>query len=216
MPGEGNVRAIILGIGSDIGKDIAARLIAEGWEVHGTVRRSCDFSSNESIDKAVSLIAMPWDLLICAVGDLVPIGKFSAVHPDDWTRSVQVNALGPLRMLHHLLPHRRENATAVFFAGTNPGKTNPLYSAYSSAKAMLTRAVQEIDAELKGCKAFVIAPGFVKTKIHAVHDVSDRQDFTPYEDIYACLVNCMGRSKADVGGKRIYVPDWAMVWKQLA
>lgn len=206
------MNCIILGLGSDIGKNLAQRLIAEGHSVVGTVRSSCDFSKTESIDKAVSLVSMPWDLLVCAVGSLMPIGKFSSIHPDDWTASVQVNALGPLRMFAHLLPHRRPEASAVFFSGTNPQKTNPLYSAYSSSKALLTRAVQEIDGELTDCRAFTLAPGFVRTKIHLVHDVSDRKDGVTHDTIYACLKHLITRPKAEVGGKKIYIPQWAEIW----
>lgn len=206
------MNCIILGLNSDIARHIAQRLITDGHTVAGTVRSSCDFSNNDSIDKAVGLIAMPWDLLVCAVGSLMPIGKFASVHPNDWAQCVQINALGPLRMFNHLIPHRRPGASAVFFSGTNPQKTNPLYSAYSSSKALLTTAVQEIDSELTDCKVFTLAPGFVRTKIHLVHDVSLRKDGVTHDTIYACLKHLISRPKIEVGGKKIYVPQWAEVW----
>jgi NAD(P)-dependent dehydrogenase (short-subunit alcohol dehydrogenase family) len=126
-----------------------------------------------------------------------------------------VNATGPLRMFYHLLPHRKPDACAVFFSGTNPIKVNPLYSAYSASKAMLVRAVQEIDAELD-IKCFTIAPGFVRTKIHNIHDVSDRKDGTSHEDIYNCLRYLMKRPKLEVGGKVIHVPSWRQIMVDLA
>ena len=207
--------AIILGINSDIAKNISGRLIGDGWQVFGTSRSSCDFASNASIDKAVSMVAMPWDLLLCAVGSLNPIGKFSGIHPDDWETSVRVNALGPLRMFNHLIPHRNKDASAVFFSGTNPMRTNPLYSAYSGAKALLARAVQEIDSELD-IKCFTIAPGFVKTKIHDVHDVANRSLGTTHEQIYECLKHSIARPKSDVGGKTIFVPYWYQLFKEMS
>lgn len=210
------MNVIILGLASDIAQNLAKHLGEEGHSVMGTVRSSCDFSKNESIDKAVGLIAMPWDLLICAVGSLMPIGKFASIHPNDWATCVQVNALGPLRMFSHLLPHRRPGASAVFFGGTNPQKTNPLYSAYSSSKALLTRAVQEIDSELTDCKAFVLAPGFIRTKIHDVHNVEDRKDGVTHEQVYACLKHLISRPKLEVGGKKVYVPQWVDIWAEQA
>lgn len=214
------MRAVILGLGSDIARNLAQRLIIDGWEVDGTTRGTCDFASNESIDRAVGGIARPWDLLIVAVGNLVPVGKFTAIHPDDWAQSIQINALGPLRMFHHLIPHRNKDAAAVFFSGTNPGKVNPGYSAYSASKAMLARAVQEINAELD-IKAFTLAPGFVQTKIHdATVKAGVKNDRlaigggTSHETIYKCLQHLLTRPKAEVGGKSIYVPSWADVWKE--
>lgn len=208
------MNAIILGVNSDIAKHIAKSLILDGWHISGVARDSCDFKDVGSIDRAVSLLARPWDLLIAAVGDLQPIGKFSSVHPDDWAAGAMVNCIGPLRMLHHLLPHRLSNASAVFFSGTNPTKTNPRYSSYSASKAMLTRAVQEIDAEID-LKCFTLAPGFVRTKIHAAHDVSGREDGVTHEQIYECLMHCISRPKVEVGGKLIYVANWLRVWQEM-
>ena len=208
-------QALILGLNSDIARNIAGWLTADGWQVSGTTRAECDFAASESIDKAVMLIAQPWDLLLACVGSLEPIGKFSGIHPDDWERSVRINALGILRMFHHLLPYRNAGASAVFFAGTNPLKRNPLYSAYSSAKALLCRAVEEIDAELD-IKCFCIAPGFVRTKIQDVHDVSHRGEGTDHQDIYDCLKWCLARPKQEIGGRTMHVPTWTRVWKEFA
>lgn len=206
--------ALILGINSDIAMNLAGRLKNEDWQIYGTSRSGCDFSKKESIDKAVLMIAMPWDLLIVGVGALEPIGKFASIHPDDWEAGVMVNCIGPLRMFHHLIPHRQTGASAVFFSGTNPMKSNPLYSSYSAAKAMLVRAVQEIDSEID-TKCFVLAPGFVRTKIHEVHDVSERKDGTTHEQIYGCLKHLLSRPKSEVGGKVFHVPTWFQLWKEM-
>lgn len=207
--------ALILGISSDIAMNLSGRLKTEGWQIFGTTRSGgCDFSKKESIDKSLQMIAMPWDLLIFGVGSLGPIGRFASVHPDEWESGVMVNCLGPLRMFHHLIPHRKPDASAVFFSGTNPKKVNPLYSSYSASKAMLVRAVQEIDSEID-TKCFTLAPGFIRTKIHAVHDVSQRPDGTTHEQIYACLKHLLSRPKGEVGGKVFHVPTWFQLWKEL-
>lgn len=208
------MNSIILGLNSDIAKNISGRLVGDGWRVFGTSRSTCDFTDKRSIDKSYELIGMAWDLLIFAVGALEPIGKFQSIEADDWDRCVMVNTLGPLRMFRHLLTHANAGASAVFFSGTNPTKRNPLYSAYSSSKAMLVRAVEEIDGEVKP-KCFVLAPGFVRTKIHASHDVASRQDGTSHEDIYACLKHCMSRPKEEIGGRVVHVPTWLTVWKEM-
>jgi NAD(P)-dependent dehydrogenase (short-subunit alcohol dehydrogenase family) len=200
--------AIILGATSDIASNISKSLMADDWRIVGTTRLDCDFAHPWMIDKAFPRIAMPWDLLIVAIGSLLPIGEFASIHPNIWAHGVEVNALGPLRMFHHLLPLRRQGAAAVFFSGTNPQKKNPKYSAYSAAKALLVRAVEEIDAELPDIKCFTIAPGFMRTKIQVVHDVSARGAGTTHEQIYDCLLDCLARPKDEIGGKVVVVPDW--------
>ena len=204
------MNAIIIGANSDIAKNLSARLANDGWEIYPYNRMGCDVSDSIAIDSFET--PDEWDLLLVAAGTLSPIGKFVSIPADEWEENVMVNALGPLRLLRHLLPHRKPNAAAVFFSGTNPLKVNPLYSAYSASKALLARAVQEIDSEIDA-KCFLLAPGFVQTKIHAVHDVSTRTDGTTHDQIYDCLKHCLSRPKAEVGGKIIHVPTWYQTWK---
>ena len=186
------MRAIIFGSNSDIAKNLVHRLSLDGWEVDGVRGDS-------------------WDLFICAVGTLKPIGSFEYSDAAEWEESVRSNCILPLRMLRRLLPFRNFMASAIFFSGTNPAKVNPGYSAYSASKAMLVRAVQEIDAELTNAKCFTLAPGFVRTKIHKVHDVSDRGEGTSHERIYQVMKHLLSRPKSEVGGKVFHVPTYEML-----
>lgn len=204
--------AIVIGLGSDIARELTQRLGKDGWQIVGVYRQQCDLTDNEKIAATARLLSQPWDLLIIAAGTLNPVGSFLSSDADAWERSVRINALGPLRMLRALLASAREEATAVLFSGTNPLRRNPLYSAYSAAKAMLTRAAEEIDAEIAQ-KIVMLAPGFVATKIHKAHAVT-RKDSTSHDDIYRCLVHVLTRPKSEVGGKKIHVPTWASVWRE--
>ena len=199
--------AIIVGLGSDIASDLSKRLTKDGWVIVGCNRETCDLTNDKQIKQTANLLSRPWDLLLISPGTLEPVKNFLDCTDEEWERSVRVNALGPLRMLRELLPYGSLSSTAVVFSGTNPLRKSPRYSAYSSAKALLVRAAQEIDEEVNQ-KICIMAPGYVKTKIHKAHEVK-RTDSTDPEAIYKCLLYMIEKSKADVGGKVIHVPSWA-------
>lgn len=205
-------RAIVLGIGSDIGSEIARRLCDDGWSVRG-YRRSEPGASE------------PWDLLICCYGTLNPIGDFFSADINAWEVGVAANLFGPLRRVQQYYPHRRPGASVCLFSGAGNAGPAPTYSAYCVAKIALTKMVECMDAESPDCKFFVLGPGVVRTKIHdqtlrAGARAANRErvrDFlksgdpgTSHDDIYACLMACVAAPKVAVGGRNIYVPadDW--------
>lgn len=207
--------AIILGAGSDIGRQIAERLRTDGWMVTG-VRH----------DQA--LPPRPWDLIICCYGVLDPIGSFFAAHGKNWEAAFEVNLFLPLRQVRYLYQYRRPGASVCFFSGAGANGPAPTYSAYCVSKIALVKAVECLDAESEDCKFFILGPGMVRTKIQeqtlAAGDraanyrrvadfmvVTDDNDSRESHDrIYACLMACAAAPKAAVGGRNIYVPldDW--------
>ena len=85
--------AAILGLSSDIGRELAARYAADGWTVWGTYRDAsgmqglppavravaCDLASPGSIAGAAQAFereGLRWDLLVVAAGTEEPIGAF--------------------------------------------------------------------------------------------------------------------------------------------
>lgn len=217
--------AIIIGLASDIGSNIAMRLRLEGWEVTGTKRLSCDLSSKASIDDAASRIRVPWDLYLVAVGTYEPLGRFFDCDVEEWETCVQVNALGPLRLLRRLWPLRKDGAAVVFFAGPNPNRANPTYSAYTAGKMILHKLVEDLQAEYTGNKFFILGPGLTRTKMldqtiragqrAAYYErvkaflESDEQG-TSHNDIYAMLKACLASQYS--GGRNIHIGD---PWREL-
>ena len=177
-------QAIILGINGDIGREVALRLLKDGWQVSGTFRNSvgywhtaddtepqvqlvhCDLESQPSVNTAAELLAKPWDLFLCAAGTMEPIGRFEHVSPIGLEWSVKVNALGPLRMLRALLPHRRLGARACFLDGPNLAHPTPSYSAYRAGKAILAALIPTLRAELPDMQFELLHTGVVRTKFH--------------------------------------------------
>ena len=222
----------IIGIGSDIGYQLAYRFIAEGDRVQGTYLNTkpdkfgiaegspfpncasvhlvhCDVTNhNHCMDMKDKL--EPWDVLIFCPGTLAPVKPFFECDPFAWRDAYRVNCLGPLMLLYYLKPLMRHGGQVCFFAGTNPFKTNPNYSAYSSAKVGLMGAMKEINAE--GVKCFGLSPGFVQTKIHKAtidagvkNERLERGGGTSHDTIFHALKKCLKSDK--VGGHVMYAPD---------
>lgn len=234
------MRAIVIGIGSDIGREVATRLLAEGWTVTGTwytnrpvfdqeVRYvNCDLSSKVSVANAGRQLWEPWDLVFVASGTYTPLGSFFSTDVDEWEMCLQINALSPLRLLRDCWHARRPGASVCFLAGPNPNRANPTYSAYVAAKAILHKFVEDVQAETPDIKFFILGPGLTRTKMlnetlkagvrAAFYDrvlkfVESGAQGTSFDDIYGMLKAAM---VGDSGGRNIHVgDDWRQGIKDL-
>ncbi|MFA6217321.1 MAG: SDR family oxidoreductase [Candidatus Omnitrophota bacterium] len=177
----------ILGVGSDIGKELAKRYLAhENFYVAGTYRRKssvadlsmgknlklfrCDISSQADIKMAAAAygrLQKGWDIFISCAGTLEPVGDFFKTDFDAWEKSVTVNCLGQLRFLHSIYQYRKKRATAhvVFFTGGGTNSAMTHYSAYCASKIFLMKACELLDDENTGLNVFIVGPGWVRTKI---------------------------------------------------
>lgn len=205
--------AVVLGIGSDIGSGLAARLRADAWRV------TCYHHDGV-------MVGEPWDLVICCYGVLEPIGPFWDADAGDWEAAVAANALLPLRHVRALYPHRRPGASVCFFSGAGASGPAPTYSAYAASKVMLTKMVELMDSESEDCKFFILGPGMMRTKIQEQTLRAGARALnyarvwgfmesgapgTSADDVYACLLACAAAPKAAIGGRNVYVPldDWS-------
>lgn len=177
--------AIIIGLSSDIGRELAARYAADHWIVWGTYRNPavldklpsgvkatpCDLTDREGILTAVNAFRqenLQWDVLVIAAGTEEPIGPFWDCNDDAWDRGIEVNALAPLRFVRRLYPLRNQSGTpgVAFFSGSGTNNAAPAYSAYCASKIMLIKMCELLDAESPDTSFFIIGPGIVRTKIH--------------------------------------------------
>lgn len=207
-------KAIILGANSDIGKELAARLILDGWDLSFHTR-------NEPLD-----VSFKWDLVVCCIGVLDPIGKFFDIYSPRWEANVDTNVLLPLRLLRLIWPNHNPGASVCFFSGAGTSNSAKTYSAYSASKMMLYKMTELLDDEEPEVKFFILGPGMVRTKIQQQTLLSgDRADNfervnkfmsegdklhgtgTPHERIYECLKWCISLPKEVIGGRNVYVPD---------
>lgn len=203
--------AIILGVRSDIGREISQRLKADGWRI----------TSYHHIDKLEPTRVDRWDLIVCCYGTLEPIGPFWGTTNADWERAFDANLFLPMRQIRAFYPSRQPGASVCFFSGAGTNGLAPTYSAYAASKIALVKMTELLDDESPDCKFFILGPGVVRTKIHIqtllagaragnverVYDfVASGAPGTSHDDIYACLMACVAAPKAAVGGRNFYVP----------
>lgn len=182
----GRVRSVfILGLTSDIGRELGRRYLVDGWRVAGTYRNTaaldgvfeagslfhCDVTDRDSVRRlAVSCrdAGLRWDVFIGAVGTEEPVGPFFDCDFDAWEQSVQANAMGLLRSLHALrsLCAAERECSCVLFSGAGTNNAAVHYSAYSASKILLMKMCELLAAENPGLNVVIIGPGIVLTKIH--------------------------------------------------
>ena len=208
---KGNVT--ILGSRSDICHELAKRFDADDWQVTGWKR-----------DEKLPLV--PWDLLICGIGVLDPIGKFFETDADEWEQNIDSNVLLPLRLLRRLWKHRKPNASVCFFSGAGVSRFAQTYSGYAASKLMLFKMTELLDDEEPDTKFFILGPGMVRTKIQRqtvlagpraanierVMQFMDKGDpqhgtGTSHDKIYKCVRWCMNQPKNVIGGRNVYIPS---------
>lgn len=176
---------VIVGLSSDIGRELALRYAADGWTVWGTFRSragleslpagvkrvACDLTLKDDVAAAADSFdqeGIRWDVMVVAAGTEEPIGPFWECDEDAWDRGVEVNALAPLRLVRRLYPMRNRGGTpsVAFFSGSGTNSAAHAYSAYCVSKIMLIKMCELLDAESDDTSFFIIGPGIVRTKIH--------------------------------------------------
>lgn len=209
-----DLSVILLGSNSDIGKELRQRFERDGAKVIG-------WSRGDPLPTGPR-----WDLLICCIGVLDPIGKFFETKTLEWEKNVHTNALLPLLLLRKLWGSHNPGASICFFSGAGTSRSAATYSAYSASKIMLFKMTELLDDEEPDAKFFILGPGMVRTKIQQqTLDAGERAENygrvkkfmehgdslhalgTPHDRIYECLRWCMSLPKRAIGGRNIYVPD---------
>jgi len=177
--------AFILGLTSDIGRELAIRFVRDGWTVVGTQRPGadinglpqvcqllpCDLSDPNAEQELIvrcGRLGLRWDFLVIAAGTEEPIGDFWKTNADDWDKGIQINALAPLRVVRGLYPMRAADRgpAVAFFSGSGTNNAAPAYSAYCASKIFLIKMCELLDAESQDTSFFIVGPGIVRTKIH--------------------------------------------------
>ena len=200
---------VILGDRSEIVGRLKALLVIDDWQITGWNR----WTPHKDLNRYFP----PWNLLICAIGSVAPVGHWATRDPDEWEASIKANCLLPVRLLREAWHNHLPGASVCFLAGANPNCAGINYSAYYTGKMALLKAVENMDAETPDAKMFALAPGIVFTKIHAPtyasgiinEGLEERKKVggTPIEKIYECLKWCVAQPKEVVGGRNICVTD---------
>ncbi len=179
-------KRIIISASSDIGRSMANRWVEQGHSVIGTFRNHsskvvledlgvaaipCNlnsrFSTRAASKRIIDLLSgSVWNTLVLAAGTQTPVGMFRDNRFQDWSRSVTVNFIRQVQVVHALLPHAAIGAQVLFFAGGGTNGAVKRYSAYTISKIASIKLCELLAAEEPEIRFTSIGPGWVRTKIH--------------------------------------------------
>lgn len=228
-------------ISSDIGIALAKRYAEDGYIIAGTYRSRkllpelaslpnchlfyCDLDDKQTIRDSIAQFAalgIRWETFVSLAAWPPPQTSFFAGDFDEWSRSVHVNAIEQLRVLHGLYPLRNRDVVAnvVFFAGPGTNSAVKNFSALTVSKIMLIKMCELLDVENESLNVFIVGPGWTKTKTHELilsdpHvspekynetlDFMRNQQGTSMDDIYNCIRLLSTKGRQVVGGRNFSV-----------
>ena len=196
---------LLLGKNSDIAKMLIPFLEPD-YQVIGWSRRD-------------SVPGCDWDLIVCCLGSVSPVGLWHEVSETDFLLSLESNLITPIRLLQRVWRNRKPGAAVCFMAGSNPQMIMDGYAAYNVGKMALLKAVEQLDHESPDCRFFALGPGTIITKIHkptiqAQWDnpklkkvIDSGQGGTPIRQVYECLKWALDQPKEVIGGRNICASD---------
>jgi NAD(P)-dependent dehydrogenase (short-subunit alcohol dehydrogenase family) len=177
---------LITGANRGLGLEFARQYKQAGWRVIGTARNpgeaqelealgatvmQLDVASQQSVDDlAAALGDEPIDLLINNAGIFPRVGKITEIDFDDYSLTLAVNTLGPVRVTRALLPNlRRGQLKMIAGLSSNLGSIGEnergSFYGYRESKAALNMFTRTLAAELgpEGFVCIVLTPGWVQT-----------------------------------------------------
>ncbi|MGB5578354.1 MAG: SDR family oxidoreductase, partial [Woeseiaceae bacterium] len=192
---------LITGANRGLGLEFARQYAADGWNVIGTARSPAkadelnalsvevvqlDVANPASVDAlAESLAGRPIDLLVNNAGIFPRVNKIEAINFDDYSRTIAVNALGPIRVTRALLGNLRLGKSKTIVNITSRLGSIALndfggFYGYRESKAALNMFTKTLAIELgpEGFTCLTIHPGWVKTDMGGAN-----ANLTPEESI---------------------------------
>ncbi len=159
--------AVITGGAGDLAREVAARLRAEGWQVHAPGRSELDVTSSEQV-RAYFARLQRVDLLVNQAGVIAdaPLAKMT---PAAFDQALDVNLTGAFRCAREWLwlmarqrrGHLIQVGSLAALRGT-AGQAN-----YAASKAGIVGFTKSVAKELgsRNIRANAIAPGFIETEM---------------------------------------------------
>jgi NAD(P)-dependent dehydrogenase (short-subunit alcohol dehydrogenase family) len=212
---------LITGIGRGIGQELARVLLHRGDRVIGTLRGlnqappawseytttgqlmllGLDVRDSISIKAAAKSIDEPIDVLFNNAGIIGPQRQSTLdMDFDGFLETLNVNTLGPLRIVEAFLPHlKRAKAAKIVTLSSRMGSLSYAKSdriAYRASKAAVNKVVQGLatDLQAEGIVAISVHPGWVRT------DMGGSGADIPAQQSAAGLVSLIDRLTLDDTG----------------
>lgn len=179
---------LITGANRGIGLELVRQYAKAGWHVIGTARTrdsadalgatgadviQLDVTDKSSVDRlARDLDNQPIDILINNAGIQPLMWTLAEIDFDEFTRALNVNTVGPVRVVRALLSSLRSGTLRTIInvtsnLGSITANTDGGFYGYRESKAALNMFTKTLAAEL-GPEGFICAaihPGWVRTDL---------------------------------------------------
>jgi len=191
------VRVLVTGASRSIGRATVGVLKARGHQVVATARDPA-LLSDLDVDQVLVLDVSDADSVAAAVaaaGDLHAVvnnagltgrGPLEDYPVHDFTRVLDVNTLGPLRLAQAVVPRWRERGSGVLVnISSVQGKIGtPLEGAYAASKHALEALSETLHFELGhfGIRTVIIEPGYIAP---GMRHTDDHPGPAVYADLHA-------------------------------
>lgn len=210
--------ALVTGASSGMGKDFALRLIAEGYAVYGAARRTermgdieaaggkviaLDVTDDASMTDCVLRVVREQgriDVLINNAG----YGQFGALEDvpmSEARRQMEVNLIGPGRLIQLCLPHMRTQGSGTIFNISSIGGklATPLGGWYHASKYALEGYSDSLRNEVRrfGIDVVVIEPGGIESEWSGI--AADEAERHSGRGAYGDLVAKARKSQSRLG-----------------
>jgi NAD(P)-dependent dehydrogenase (short-subunit alcohol dehydrogenase family) len=223
--------AVVTGGGRGLGRATALALAGRGASVAAVARSADQVAETERLGadsegRVIGLVADVSDpravaalrdqvndrlgaptILVNAAGVFGPIALIADVDPDDWVRTVMIDAVAPFLTVNAFLPGMLEAGWGRIVNVTSAASLHPpgaLNSAYATAKVALNQLTRHLAAETAdtGVTANVIHPGDVMTDMWA--DIRDKvAGMGPVADGYKSWVEWVAETGGDPPHKAV-------------
>jgi NAD(P)-dependent dehydrogenase (short-subunit alcohol dehydrogenase family) len=231
--------ALITGGSRGLGRALALRLSAEGAKVvlvarHkaeldeavGEIRKNggtafgivADVGDKESVYPIVgqaAALAGPVDILINNASTLgpVPLRLIPDTDCEDFERALQVNTIGPFRLIKAVVGSMvlRQTGVIVNISSDAAVEAYPSWGVYGASKAALDHLTRIAAVELADTSArlFSVDPGEMNTRMHAdAMPGADPGSLQSPDAVAEKIVTMIRQSDRIASGSRLIASDW--------
>jgi meso-butanediol dehydrogenase/(S,S)-butanediol dehydrogenase/diacetyl reductase len=222
---EGKV-ALVTGAASGIGLATAKRFSEEGarvaivdlkeaaTEIAESISISCDVSSEDQVENAVTRTLEQWGRLDVVVNNAgLMVFKAITEHTrEDWLKIINVDLLGAFYFTKQAFLRMAPGGAIVNVSSIHAVETEPLVASYAAAKAALVSFTRSsaLEGKPKGIRVNAILPGAVDTpmlwdnpNVKSGEEKIDKADVGKPEDIAALIAYLSSDDAAFVQGAAI-------------